>query len=244
MIDRKRLSQILLQDTGLALVEPHIYSVYSQVENVNPYDRMGRIYDVVACNRFYNRFIWGYWPREYHDLCLDALRSSPDGWVLDAGCGSLAFTAGAYAQYSERPVILLDQSIKLLRMAKARMVKLHGSVPQNMVFVHADALDLPFQLKSFTTIISLNLLHALQDVRKLLAGLRNVLADGGTYSCTTLIQGNRTADRYLHMLGKIGALVPRSPDELVTLFDEAGMPCVLRIKGSLAFVSSRRASEQ
>ena len=159
MAAESTLSEIILEDVKFRLIEPHIYSIYSQVENVGSYDRYGSIYDVVACNRLYNRLVWGYWTREFHCLALDALRSASDGWVLDAGCGSLAFTAGTYVQYSERPIVLLDQSMKLLRMAKARLTDLHGSVPPNMVFLHGDALELPFKPKSFTTIISMNLLH-------------------------------------------------------------------------------------
>ena len=121
----------------------------------------------MACNRLYNRLVWGYWTSDFHSLGLDALRSATDGWVLDAGCGSLAFTAGTYVQYSERPIVLLDQSVKLLRMAKARLINLHGSVPPNMVFLHGDALELPFKPKSFTTIISMNLLHVLDDEENL-----------------------------------------------------------------------------
>lgn len=187
MIDEKRLSEIIPKDVSLRLVEPHIYSLYSHGENTSSYDRIfGAIYDLVACNRFYNRFVWGYWTTDYHPFCLDALRSSTKGWVLDAGCGSLAFTAKTYINYSGRPVVLLDKSINMLMVAKSRLVKLSGKVPDNMVFLHGDVLQLPFKPKSFGTVISLNLLHVLEDVKKLLQELRNVLMDGGTISLTTL----------------------------------------------------------
>lgn len=39
-----------------------------------------------------------------------------------------------------------------------------------MVFLHADALRLPFREKSFDTIISENLLHCLADTKSLLMG--------------------------------------------------------------------------
>ena len=84
--------------------------------------------------------------------------------ILDAGCGSLAFTAKTYAGYSDRPVVLLDRSLRLLRMAKERLTKRCGEIPANIVLVHGDALQLPFEPQSFTTIISLNLLHMFEDV--------------------------------------------------------------------------------
>lgn len=57
---------------------------------------MGTFYDLVLCNRFYNRLVWGYSITDYASLTRDALEST-NGWVLDAGCGSLAFTAKTYA---------------------------------------------------------------------------------------------------------------------------------------------------
>jgi SAM-dependent methyltransferase len=231
-----QLSEIVPENVSLKLIEPHIYSIYSQVENVGSYDRFGSIYDVVACNRLYNRLVWGYWTSDFHALALDALRSAKHGWVLDAGCGSLAFTAGTYVQYSERPIVLLDQSIKLLRMAKARLMNLHGSVPANMVFLHGDALELPFKPKSFTTIISMNLLHCLDDVGKVLRGFKKVMADGATASFSTLIKSGRLSDTYLNMLGNANALVPRTADQLLAIFDEAGMPVQRQVSGNMAFI--------
>ena len=59
-MDKERLSELLKDATDLRLVEPHIYSVYPEHEQSNAYDKFGRIYDVVACNRLYNRIVWGY----------------------------------------------------------------------------------------------------------------------------------------------------------------------------------------
>ena len=243
MIDEERLSEVLSEDLNVRLVEPHIYSVYSPGEDINlSYDKkFGAFYDLVGCNRLYNRLVWGYSTAEYHSLCLDALRSSTDGWVLDAGCGSLAFTAKTYVNYSERFIIFLDLSMQLLMLAKSRLVKLNGRVPANMVFLHGDALQLPFKPKSFGTIISLNLLHVFddKDLRRALQELKKVLSDGGTISFTTLVENDRFADKYLHMWGKAGELVPRKANLLFSVFDALGMPIDYRIKGNLAFIYYR-----
>jgi len=62
MADIKMLSEIISEDVPLNLVEPDIYSVYSIGDMPGSYDSMGAstIYDVVACNWFYNRL----WSRE------------------------------------------------------------------------------------------------------------------------------------------------------------------------------------
>ncbi len=163
------LYQVISKGINLRLIEPQIYSVFQDIEVANPYDTgFGYIYDWVACNPLYNRLIWGYSVAKFASLTHDALTSSKKGYVLDLGCGSLAFTAKTYIRYSDRPVVLLDQSLKMLRRAKSILNKLNGKVPGNMVFLHADALQLPFKPNSFSTIISQNLLHCLDDTKKLL----------------------------------------------------------------------------
>ena len=62
MIDAAKLSEVMLPDVSLRLVEPHLYSPYAPGEQSNSYDHKGALsfYDRVACNRFYNRLVWGY----------------------------------------------------------------------------------------------------------------------------------------------------------------------------------------
>jgi ubiquinone/menaquinone biosynthesis C-methylase UbiE len=241
MIAAARLSEIMLPDVTLRLLEPNLYSLYAPGENfLSSYDRKGSLtfYDKVACNRFYNRLVWGYDTADYHTLCRQALSASTAGWVLDAGCGSLAFTAKTYANYSSRPVVFLDQSLKLLTLAKSRLVKPDGRVPDNFVFLHGDVLHLPFKPQSFGTIIAMNLLHVLEDIRGVLEGLINVLRDGGTMAFTTLIENNRCADRYLHMWAKAGEVIPRTAGELLAEFEAIGLPITYRIQGNMAFIAS------
>lgn len=239
MIDAARLTDVIPPEVSLRLVEPHLYSPYAPGENTNAYDKKGALafYDKVACNRFYNRLVWGYDTADYHALCRVALRSSSEGWVLDAGCGALAFTARTYADYTARPVIFLDQSITLLRLAKARLAKLTGGVPANVVFLHGDVLDLPFKSHSFGAIICMNLLHVLEDIRRVLQELRRVLLDGGTMAFTTLIENRRLADRYLHMWAKAGEVVPRTAHQLLAEFASLGLPVEYRIQGNMAFIT-------
>jgi ubiquinone/menaquinone biosynthesis C-methylase UbiE len=190
-------------------------------------------------NWFYNWLMWGYSVRDYISLCESALASSSEGWVLDIACGSLAFTANFYANYSHRPVVLLDQSLKLLRKAKSRLMKQSGKMPANMFFLHADALQLPFKTEIFSAIISLNLLHCLDDVKTVLKEMKRVLAVDGKVVLTTLVMSNRWSDNYLNMLARSGAIVPRSPVHLLSAFNEIDMPVKHQIKGNLAFIKYR-----
>jgi ubiquinone/menaquinone biosynthesis C-methylase UbiE len=239
MADLHMLSEIISEGINLNAVEPDIYSVYPIGEAPGAYDSIGAsvIYDVVACNRYYNRLMWGYSVKDYGTFCKNALDSSPEGWVLDLACGSLAFTAKIYANYSNRPVVFLDQSLKLLRKAKARIEEHRGTIPGNMFFLHADALKLPFRDNTFPTVLSLNLLHCIDDVKSALNEIKRVLTDRGNSSITTLVQGSRWSNCYLNMLAGSGALISRTPDELLSAFKDIGMKVSLEIKGNLLFIN-------
>jgi ubiquinone/menaquinone biosynthesis C-methylase UbiE len=180
--------------------------------------------------------MWGYSIKDYVTLCEDALASSSEGWVLDLACGSLAFTAEIYANCLNRPVVFLDQSLKLLRKGKSRLERLKGNISENLFFLHADALQLPFKANIFHTVISLNLLHCIDDVKKALKEIKRVLTDGGNSAITTLVQSSRWSNRYLNMLAGSGALISRSPDELLSAFNEMEMQVKHEIKGNLAII--------
>jgi len=232
------LSEIISEDITLNLVEPDIYSIYPIGDSPGAYDSIGAstIYDMVACNRFYNRLMWGYSIKDYAILCEDSLASSHEGWVLDLACGSLAFTAKVYANCSNRPVVFLDQSLKLLRKGKFRLEQLKGNIPENMFFLHADAFQLPFKANIFHTVISLNLLHCIDDVKTALKEIKRVLIDGGNSAITTLVRSSRWSNRYLNMLAGSGALISRNPDELLSAFNDMEMQVTLEVKGNLAFI--------
>jgi len=236
MIDEEILSTLIHSDVNLRQVEPHIYSVCEQSGHRNIFDRATAFYDLVIANRCYNRLVWGYSIREFAVFCRDRLASSTQGWVLDIGCGSLVFTAGTYAGYKVRPVVFSDESLQMLRAARSRLIKLNGRVPDNMVFLHADAQQLPFRSGSFQTIIAMNLLHVLKDAASAMHELGSLLAEEGTISYTTIVLNKRIGDIDLKLLGKMGLVVPRSADQLLSIFDEQGMPVKHYTKGNIMFI--------
>lgn len=236
-INETELSMMLLDNFSLREVEPHIYSVLPENESGNEYDsQFGIVYDLIACNPLYNRIIWGYSIKIFSALACEALCLTKDGPVLDLGCGSLAFTAKVYGKYNERPVVLLDQSLKMLRMAKTRLMKLNGNIPDNLVFIHSDALRLPFKENSFTTIISENLLHCLNDTSLLLVQLMNIMAKNGKLFITTLVRGNRWADKYLKALADSGKLISRSADDHAKIFERVGLAAKYETIGNILLI--------
>jgi ubiquinone/menaquinone biosynthesis C-methylase UbiE len=233
-IDESDLSALLFKNTTLRLVEPDIYSVLPDNKTGNEYDtQFGFIYDWVACNPFYNRFIWGYSVKIFSQIANAALQSSTQGKVLDMGCGSLAFTAKTYSKFSERPVVLVDQSLKMLRMAKSRLIKHSGKMPGNVVFLHADALQLPFQENTFATILSENLLHCLSDTSILLKQLKTITSKNGKMYFTTLVKNNRFADKYLEVLVDSGKLISRTVSDHKEIFEQTGLSAKYETSGNM-----------
>lgn len=231
------LSALLVKNTTLRSVEPNIYSVLPDNESGNEYDsQFGFIYDLIACNPIYNRLIWGYSVKIFSQTASEALHSSHDGHVLDIGCGSLAFTAKKYSQYSERPVVLVDQSLKMLRMAKSRLLKENGKVPDNLVFLHADALHLPFQENIFSTILSENLLHCLSDTSILLKQLKSITAKDSKMYFTTLVKSKRWADKYLQTLADSGKLISRTVEDHKEIFKQVGLSAKYETTGNILVI--------
>lgn len=232
------LQNLLLPDIRLRNIESHIYSVIPESESSNSFDDMATFYDLVICNRYYNRIMWGYNIKNYVTITTEALNSSKNGWVLDAGCGSLAFTADSYVNYAERPVVLFDQSIKLLKIAKSRIIKLNGSTPSNMIFLQADALKLPFKPDLFSTIISLNLIHVFDDITNVLSSFKKVLTENGTMTFSTLIHNGRITDKYLDvMLKKTSGVAPKTYEQLREYFTRSQLPVTYNDHGNMVFIT-------
>lgn len=228
---------MLIDTATLRSVEPNIYSVLPNDETGNEYDsQFGFIYDFVACNPLYNRIIWGYSVKIFSQIASEALQSSQNGPFLDIGCGSLAFTAKTYSQCTDRPMVLADQSLKMLRMAKAKFKKQKGSIPENICFLHADAIQLPFKENTFTTILSENLLHCLNDTGLLLKQLKSIISKNGNMYFTTLVKANRFADKYLEVLADSGKLVSRAEVDHKKVFEQVGLSAEYKTTGNVLVI--------
>jgi SAM-dependent methyltransferase len=226
------VKDILTPGIRLDEVEPGIFSVLPPDRATNSFDKAGALafYDTVACNPVYNRIMWGYWPSTLHAFCADLLGSAK-GWFLDAGCGSLAFTAREYAG-TDRPLILADQSLTLLRKAGQRLA---GT---NHLLLQADATALPFRDGVFDTVMSMNILHVLPDLGAPLAEAGRVLSPRGTAGFTTLLATGRWSDGYLRMWAEKGEMFCRDEMQLQAAFTSEGMRADIRMRGNMSFTTT------
>src|SRR6185503_1597512 len=125
------LEEVVADGRSVRLIEEDIYSVLPDVSVQHLYDKRASLYDFFVSTRLYNFVMWGASPRDYVQFARQAIDSSSDGVLLDAGCGSMLFTARTYAS-SNRRIVAFDQSLAMLRRARQRLRKLAGCVPEHI----------------------------------------------------------------------------------------------------------------
>src|SRR5438105_4615716 len=90
-------------------IEPGIWEPCDAGEADNAqYDTLGRLYDFVARLDIYHRVFWGISTGEYRAFADDAWAACGDSLLLDAGCGSMLFTARAHRANRRGAVIGAD----------------------------------------------------------------------------------------------------------------------------------------
>jgi ubiquinone/menaquinone biosynthesis C-methylase UbiE len=234
------LKEVLSEGCIIRLVEDDIYSALPDARHTHLYDRRAAAYDSVVSTWLYNRVMWGTSPLDYVEFARAAVVSHPAGRMLDAACGSMLFTAQVYLA-SNRQVIAFDQSLRMLRRARARLIELAGSVPERILLLQADLSNLVFRPETFHTILCMNVLHQFAGAGEMIPKLRVLLANGGQLYLTSLVSNGRyIGDRWLGTLYKTGEFVrPRSGVELNKLLDESlGQEVSYRMKGNMAFATA------
>ena len=239
----RQLHEVIELGREVRRVEEGIYSALppdTGKHGEHRYDRMAAFYDNVIGNRLYTCLAWNNSPRDYARFALDALDQAQGSTFLDAGCGSLLFTARAYLK-RDTPVVGLDQSIAMLRRGRDRLERLAGEAPERIALLQGDLFDLPFRPASFGAILGMGLLHAFEDDAfvDLVASLGVLVVPGGRLYLTSLVTNDRSGDRWLRMIHRSGAIVsPRSGEEVCALLERAwGRLTSYAVLGNMAFAT-------
>jgi SAM-dependent methyltransferase len=208
------LSDLLAPDRPLRPVAEQIWSAMPEGGPDQRYDRRAAAYDRVVGSRFYNRWLWGSSPDAYATFAAQAVQSGR-GPMLDAGCGSLVFTAGIYAK-ADRSLLLLDTSLGMLEAARDRLRAVRGALRDDTVFLQADLQDLPFVPGRFSTVISMGMLHLFEDVEGIVAALERSSEPRGALFLTSLVSETWVGGRYLSLLHRAGEVAdPRTQQQLL-----------------------------
>lgn len=189
------------------------------------YDRRAALYERVVGNRTYNRLVWGTSPAAYRAFAAEAVASA-GGPLLEVACGTAQFSAAAYAA-TAREVVLLDRSPGMLERARARVGNAgHVSVVEGAL----EALP----PRRFATVLSMGLLHLLEDLD---LGLRQLAAAGDDLWVTSLVAETGVGRRYLRQLHRAGevAAVRRADEVADALARVLGTAPEVRVEGCMLF---------
>ena len=232
------LQPLLSEGAALRKVDDGIFSALPSDDEGAPYDTKAALYDHMVGSSLYTRIAWGNKPSDYTAFAQRAHDSNPSGPLLDVGCGSLNFTAEVYAN-SERPVVLVDRSVNMLRRARQRMIEQSGAVPKNVVFLQADVYDLPFDPGSFDTVAAHGLIHLFDEAPPVADALQRCVAPGGGLYVTSLVHADRAVgDTYLDLANRAGEVGrPKTPAQVKAAIESAtGVAADQRLVGNMAFM--------
>jgi SAM-dependent methyltransferase len=223
-------------------VEPHIFELSPPIGPAH-YDRIARIYDAALGTRAYNRILWKTTPARHRAFATSVFDSQTAGPHIELGCGSLLFTAHLYEHDRGRPVILVDQSIQMLRLARARIAGRSGKVPPHVVLARGDVRALDVTGNLATSVLAVFVLHVLDEPDALLRALDHVARpSASTIGLTSLHLAGGRGDVFLKLLHAAGELsVPRSRSTLDQLI-AARIPGRAQVEtdGSMAYITVTR----
>lgn len=225
---------------GTLIQEPSngIYSCINDDQQNKHFDSIADIYDLIVRNQVYNFISWGNFPKNYTKFATTALQERAGGVVLDAGCGTLAFTGKLYPQFKNKTFILADSSIRSLEIARDRLIKIKGEVPKNIILLQANILTMPFRDAVFDTVLSLGVLHLFENKASVLDAFRRVMKDSGSLYLTCLCADRWLSQqqmKFLHQFNEMAS--PMRSEYLARIVDTSGFSCDLKTVGGMAYFS-------
>jgi SAM-dependent methyltransferase len=207
----------------------------SSPPRVAAYDLGAWLYDFVVSSRLYHQWVWGMAPSEHTAFARRALEHAADGAILDAGCGSLLFTAPCYRD-TERLLTLLDASTGMLVRARRRL----GTRPAE--WIRGDLRALPFGRAHFANVFHFGVLHCIDDAALVLRELARVTRPGGKLFLSSLTLGRARGDAFLGRLARGRHVAePRRPEQVLGAVEEADFALrAHRQRGSFLFIEAQR----
>ncbi|OIO59156.1 MAG: hypothetical protein COX57_08000 [Alphaproteobacteria bacterium CG_4_10_14_0_2_um_filter_63_37] len=233
----QRLDKRSIPGTDWRLLEEGIHTCLPDAEIASDYDPIAKGYDRVVGNPLYNRVVWGNSVADYRRRAAQALAAANEGPILDVGCGTLKFTLAPYLATHHRPLLLLDRSLAMLRLARDRLKRAHGgALPPDILLLQGNAFALPFLEHSMGAVVSWGVLHLFDDPLPLLTQMERVCRDDGVVAWSHLVLAERWSDRYLQLLQRHGHVAtPRSTGDLALMLGRTSRPYRLERQGGMVY---------
>jgi SAM-dependent methyltransferase len=226
-----------------AEIDEAIFALDGRVAEPTHYDRMGAIYDRVCGTRLYNYVVWGTTPTRSRSFASRVFESRARGPHVEVGCGGLLFTSHVYDVDRGRPCILTDPSVSMLRIARERLRRRHGRVPDHVALVRADGFALPLPAGFAATVLSMHVLHVLEERAAFLEALSSLAApEASTVGLTSLVHTRTFRDRFISALHRAGELAsPLTADDLGRIARRSLTGTIdIERHGEMSFVTAAR----
>lgn len=223
---------------NLRKIEENIYSSLSS-DGGSPYDSKAKVYEFLIGTFLYNKLMWGTTPANYADFARKAVKNCR-GEILDIGCGGLSQTARVYSQIPNN-LMLLDNSVEMLRIGKKRISDELGKIPENIKFIHANAFELPFENESVENIVSFGMIHLFDNKQEYINSIFRVLKPGGNFYFSSLTSDRDFSKKYIRFLQKRNEFgEAMSSGETLTLISENAGNFEHYMSGSMIFIYGRK----
>lgn len=215
--------------------------IYTCLENPAraSYDFKAGYYERLVSTRWFNRFFWDTSRQDYQAFAAEAiLRTS--GTVLDIGCGGLAQTAQLY-RATGNDCILLDRSLEMLKIARARLSAGGRRLPANVQLLQGNAFQLPFPDNTFDTVCSFGTIHLFDNKQAFVDEALRVLKPGGRYYFYSMTGERKISSIFmssLRLINEFGEVY--SVAQTISLFDKPSLQVKSHVIGSTVFIQGRK----
>jgi SAM-dependent methyltransferase len=239
MTDARAFLHSLATDVTPREIDRDIFDVTATPPRAH-YDLTAPAYDVLVGSATWHRLLWKTSPNAFRAFAERVYHSRADGAHAEVGCGSLLFTAQLYGGDRGRAVVLIDQSLQMLRIARRRLTKHFGRVPEHVVLVRADGRDLRLRGGWASTLIAMHVLHVVREREALLRTVRALMrAQGSTVGLTSIFLAGGRGDVFVRVFAALGELSPGlTRSELDALLAaQLGGDIHVDVEGSMAFVT-------
>ena len=154
-------------------------------------------------------------------LVTDAARLEPGQRVLDLASGPGIYARPLAAAVFPGTVVGLDLSIPMLRLA---VEKARDEGVSNLLLVHGDAMELPFEADRFDVVNCCGALHLFPDVDHVLGEVVRVLGPDGRFTVAAFRRrAGATADRLTRLQRRVHGINAFSPEALTAALEKAGL---------------------
>ncbi len=158
--------------------------------------------------------------REF-SLITEAARLEPGQRVLDLACGPGIYARPLAAAVFPGTVVGLDLSVPMLRIAAEKVWEENVS---NLLLVHADAMELPFEADHFDVVNCCGALHLFPDPDHVLGDVARVLEPGGRFTVAAFRRrAGAIADRLARLGRRIDGVNAFTLEGLTAAFQKAGL---------------------